>query len=242
VAKRKLQQFADMDRYKHVFHAPYEVVKDKDFKMKSKWRNFFGNNNPIIVELGCGKGEYTVGLAKQNPGKNYIGVDIKGARMWRGATTVEEEGIKNAAFLRSRIDFITKLFGQNEIDEIWITFPDPQREKRRKRLTSPMFLNRYKQILKPGGIINLKTDSRLMYHYTREVIKTNNLEIITDTDDLYNSEIAADNILNIKTFYEQMFLKEGKAINYLKFKINQIEIKDTPLSETEIKALTNGIL
>lgn len=241
MAKRKLQQFADMDRYKHVFHAPYEVIKDNDFEMKGKWSSFFGNDNPIIAELGCGKGEYTVGLSKLYPQKNFIGVDIKGARMWRGATTVEEEGIKNAAFLRSRIDFITKLFAENELEEIWITFPDPQREKRRKRLTSPMFLNRYRQILKKGGVINLKTDSRLMYHYTREVVKANNMEILVDTDDLYNSGID-DEILSIKTFYEQMFLKEGKAINYLKFKLPDTEISDTPLSEPEIKALTNGIL
>ncbi len=241
MAKRKLEQFADMERYKHVFHAPYEVIKDKDFSMKGKWNTYFKNSNPIIVELGCGKGEYTVGLAKHNPENNYIGVDIKGARMWRGATTVEQEGIKNAAFLRSRIDFIEKLFDNNEVSEIWITFPDPQREKRRKRLTSPMFLNRYRNILKKDGIINLKTDSRLMYHYTLEVLKANNIKILINTDDLYNSPYA-DEKLSIKTFYEQMFLKEGKAINYLRFVLPDKEIIDTPLNESEIKALTNGIL
>ena len=205
MAKRKLEQFADMDTYNHVFHAPYEVVKDSDFKMKGKWNNFFNNDKPLIVELGCGKGEYTVGMSQQNPENNYIGVDIKGARMWRGATTVQEEGIKNVAFLRTRIDFIEKLFEKDEISEIWITFPDPQREKRRKRLTAPMFVERYQKVLKTNGIINLKTDSRLMYYYTLELAKANNFEILVNTDDLYASEYA-DEKLSIKTYFHKKFL------------------------------------
>jgi len=241
MAKRKLEQFADMDTYSHVFHAPYEVIKDSDFKMKGKWNTFFKNDNPLIVELGCGKGEYTVGMSQQNIENNYIGVDIKGARMWRGATTVKENSIKNVAFLRSRIDFTEKLFAENEIDEIWITFPDPQREKRRKRLTAPMFIKRYQKVLKNNGIINLKTDSRLMYYYTLELAKSNNFDILVNTNDLYASEYA-DEKLSIKTYYEQMFLDEGKKINYLRFKIHSNEIIDTPLSEDVIKEMTGGIL
>lgn len=241
MAKRKLEQFAEMDTFNHVFHAPFEVVKDSDYKMKGKWNSFFKNDNPLIVELGCGKGEYTVGLAKKNNNNNYIGVDIKGARMWRGATTVKELNLKNVAFLRSRIDFIEKLFGKHEIDEIWITFPDPQREKRRKRLTAPMFIERYQNVIKAGGIINLKTDSRLMYYYTLELVKANNFEILINTDDLYASEYANEK-LSIKTFYEQMFLNEGKKINYLRFKIHNNKIIDTPLNEDVIKEMTGGIL
>ncbi len=241
MAKRKLEQFADMAKYKHVFHAPYEVVKDSDFEMKGKWNTFFKNEKPLIVELGCGKGEYTVGMSQQNPKNNYIGVDIKGARMWRGATTVKELNIKNVAFLRTRIDFIEKLFAENEIAEIWITFPDPQREKRRKRLTAPMFMERYQNVLKNNGIINLKTDSRLMYYYTLELAKANNFEILVNTDDLYASEYV-DEKLSIKTYYEQMFLNEGKKINYLRFKIHNNKIVDTPLSEDIIKEMTGGIL
>lgn len=241
MAKRKLEQFAEMDTFPHVFHAPFEVVKDSDFEMKGKWNSFFNNTKPLIVELGCGKGEYTVGLAQQDMSNNHIGVDVKGARMWRGATTVKELDLKNVAFLRSRIDFIEKLFAENEINEIWITFPDPQREKRRKRLTAPMFLKRYQKVLKNDGIINLKTDSRLMYYYTLEIAKANNFEILINTDDLYASEYA-DEKLQIKTHYEQMFLNEGKKINYLRFRINNNEIIDTPLSEDIIKEMTGGIL
>jgi tRNA (guanine-N7-)-methyltransferase len=234
VAKNKLQQFAEMDTFKHVFHATYDVLKNGDYKLKGSWLNFFNNNNKIVAELGCGKGEYTVGLAQQNTHNNYIGIDIKGARMWRGATTVNNLKINNVAFIRTRIDFIEKIFAKNELDEIWITFPDPQKEKRRKRLTSPMFITRYQNVLKPNGIINLKTDSRLMYYYTLELAKTNNFEIIINTEDLYSSEYANEK-LSIKTFYEQMFLKEGKKITYLKFRINDKPVIDTPISEEIIR-------
>lgn len=241
MAKHKLARFAEMETFEHVFHAPFELVKDADFEMKTKWHKFFGNNNPIIVELGCGKGEYTVGLAEKYPENNYIGVDVKGARIWRGAKETLSKGLKNVAFVRTRIDFIEKIFGKNEISEIWITFPDPQKDKRRKRLTSPMFLERYKQILEKDGIINLKTDSRVMYLYTRNLAKSNNYKIIIDTDDLYNTK-GISNDLEIKTFYEQMWLDEGKKIHYLKFNLSSEIVKDAEITEAEIKEIAAGVI
>ncbi len=241
MAKHKLERFAEMETFEHVFHAPFEVIKDVDFYMKEKWHTFFGNNNPIIVELGCGKGEYTIGLAEKYPQNNYIGVDIKGARIWRGAKETIEKGLKNVAFVRTRIDFIEKIFAQNEISEIWVTFPDPQKDKRRKRLTSPMFLERYKNILKHNGIVNLKTDSRVMYLYTQNLIKTNKYNLIIDTDDLYNTK-GISNDLEIRTFYEQMWLDEGKKINYLKFELANDTVKDAEITEVEIKELAGGVI
>lgn len=239
--KNKLQQFADMEEFNHVFHAPWNIIKDGDFKMKSKWNSFFNNKKPITVEFGCGKGEYTVGMAQQDSNNNYIGVDIKGARMWRGATISEKEKLKNVAFLRTRIDFTEKVFEKNEISEIWITFPDPQRKKRRKRLTNLEFMKKYQQILKPNAIIHLKTDSRIMYYYTLEFAKANNFEILINTDDLYASEYVNEK-LEIKTFYEKIFLNEGKKINYLKFKIHDKELIDTELTESDIKIKAEGII
>jgi tRNA (guanine-N7-)-methyltransferase len=241
LAKKKLERFAEMDTFEHVFHAHYEIIKDSDFNMKGKWNSFFGNDNPIIVELGCGKGEYTVGLAEKYPENNYIGLDVKGARMWRGAKESLGKGLKNVAFVRTRIDFITKIFAQDEISEIWITFPDPQKDKRRKRLTSPMFLERYKIIAKQNGIVNLKTDSRIMYLYTKSLVETNNYKKLIDTNDLYNTK-GISNDLEIRTFYEQMFLDEGKNITYLKFELEQSEVKDAKLTEQEIKELAGGVI
>ena len=241
MAKHKLERFAEMETFEHVFHAPYEVIKDTDFNMKGKWHKFFGNKNPIIVELGCGKGEYTVGLAEKYPENNYIGVDVKGARIWRGAKETLSKELKNVAFVRTRIDFIEKIFAENEVTEIWVTFPDPQKDKRRKRLTSPMFLERYKNILIQNGIVNLKTDSRIMYLYTNKLIKTNNYKIIIDTDDLYNTK-GISNDLEIKTFYEQMFLDEGKNITYLKFELASNPVKDAEITESEIKELADGVI
>jgi len=220
VGKKKLQRFAEMETFGHVVQPSYDEVFRKDYPLKGKWSQlFFKNNQPIILELGCGKGEYTVGLARKFTKINFIGVDIKGARMWSGAKTAVEENLHNVGFLRTRIDFISSFFAPGEIQEIWITFPDPQPKKYYKRLTSTRFLGYYKNFLKPDGLIHLKTDSRALYLYTKNVIQVNNLELMEATDNLYNSNMDHA-VLSIKTFYEKQFLSEGKPIHYLKFKLN----------------------
>ena len=185
------------------------------------------NDNPLVVEFGCGKGEYSVGMSRKFPDKNFIGVDIKGARMWRGAKTAEEEGLKNIAFLRTRIEFIEGCFAASEVDEIWITFPDPQMKDRRekKRLTGPLFIERYKQFLKPDGIIHLKTDSDFFYEFSAEECESNGYEVLFKTDNLYkegiqNFDADFQEILNIKTHYEQIFTEKGHNIHYLRFRPN----------------------
>lgn len=198
---------------------PREELIKNGFPYRGSWNSgFFKREAPIVMELGCGKGEYTVGLAKSDPARNYIGVDIKGARMWRGAKTVEEENITNAAFLRAEIENIDQFFVPAEVDELWITFPDPQMKKTRKRLTSTRFLNLYRNLLRPGGIVNLKTDSPFLYEYTRRLVKLNGFEVIMDTDDLYGSGLA-DPVSSIKTFYEQQWLSRGKKIKRLSFRL-----------------------
>lgn len=220
-----------MEAFDHVVQPLFEEVFNKDYKLKGKWaQDFFGNNKPIILELGCGKGEYTVGLAKQNSNSNFIGIDIKGARMWRGAKTAVDEGIKNVAFLRTRIDLINSFFSTNEVSEIWVTFPDPQPKKYYKRLTSTRFLGYYQTFVKQNGIINLKTDNAELYKYTKRLAELNKLELIIDTDNLYNSGIVND-ILAIKTFYEQQFLAQGKPIHYLRFKLNNSIQLEEPVEE-----------
>jgi tRNA (guanine-N7-)-methyltransferase len=217
MAKNKLQKFADMETYSHVFQYPFAVLKERGFDMRGKWNEmFFHNDNPIVLELGCGKGEYAVGLARRYPDKNFIGVDIKGARMWTGASEAMAEGIENVAFLRTHIELITHFFAPGEVSEIWITFPDPQMKKTRKRLTSTRMLELYREILTENGIIHLKSDSPFLYTYTRAMVQENNFPILIDTDDLYNSGID-DDILGIKTFYEQQWLERGKSIKYIKF-------------------------
>lgn len=211
-----------MGKFSNVLQPAFDDVYNKDHRLKGKWnKSFFKNDNPIVLELGCGKGEYTVELAKRTVEKNYIGIDIKGARIWKGAKQALEENIKNAAFLRTRIELISSFFDKNEIDEIWIIFPDPQSKEKKKRLTSGKFLNLYKNILKTDGLVHLKTDSNLMYTYTREIIKHNNMEIECFTDDLYKSCLL-NNSLSIKTFYENQFLEQGSNIYYLCFKLNNL--------------------
>ncbi len=217
MAKNKLQKFADMATYDHVFQYPFAVLKERGFDMRGKWNEqFFHNDNPIVLELGCGKGEYAVGLARRYPDKNFIGVDIKGARMWSGASEAKAEGINNVAFLRTHIELITHFFAPGEVSEIWITFPDPQMKKTRKRLTSTRMIELYREILKENGIIHLKSDSPFLYTYTRAMVQENQFPMLVDTDDLYNSGID-DDILGIKTFYEQQWLERGKSIKYIKF-------------------------
>ncbi|MEE4198016.1 MAG: tRNA (guanosine(46)-N7)-methyltransferase TrmB [Bacteroidales bacterium] len=221
MGKKKLQRFAEMETFEHVVQPDYKEVFRKDHHLKGKWNSlFFKNNHPIILELGCGKGEYTIGLARMYPGVNFIGVDIKGARMWRGAKTAQQEKLNNVGFLRTRIDFIASFFEANEIEEIWITFPDPQPKKYYKRLTSTRFLGYYKKFLQPNGYVHLKTDNHDLYAYTKEVILINELELTIDTGNVYATP-GNDPVLSIRTFYEKQFLAEGKPIHYLKFKLNQ---------------------
>lgn len=224
-AKNKLKRFAENLTFPNVFQPTYTEVSTGSIPLKSNWnRDFFNNNNPIVLELGCGKGEYTVNLARRYPDRNFIGIDIKGARFWRGAKTAIEENLKNVAFVRTHIEFIESIFGKDEVSEIWITFPDPQLKERRakKRLTAPGFLNRYKNLLKPDGIVNLKTDSAELHQYTQEVLETNNHPFIKATADLYNSEFLNEE-LQIKTAYETVFLREGKKITYICFGLDGIE-------------------
>lgn len=205
-----------------MFQPKTAEVLNNAYYLQNQWNALvFKNQQPLVLELGCGRGEYTVGMAKAFPDRNFIGIDIKGARIWRGAKTVQEEQIPNAAFLRTRIEFIESCFGNQEVDEIWITFPDPQpKEKRtKKRLTSTNFLSRYRQFLKNEGIVHLKTDSRELYEYTLSLIHLNQLDLLTDCPDLYAS-FPEDSILGIKTRYEEIFTREGKTITYLKFRLN----------------------
>jgi tRNA (guanine-N7-)-methyltransferase len=216
MGKDKLRKFEENKSFKHIIQPSSVDMRNPDSGFKGRWNEIFGNSNPIVLELGCGKGEYTVALSRKYPGRNFIGIDIKGARLWRGARTVAEENIANAAFLRIRIEFIDNFFAPDEIDEIWITFPDPQVNKPRKRLTSPMFLDRYRKFLKNGGLVHLKTDSRLLHDYTLNIINTNQYTLLSSYSDIavQNSD---DELLGIKTFYETQYIAKGIPITYLKF-------------------------
>ena len=221
MGKDKLRKFKEVSEFKNCFFLSYDQSRAEGLPLKGKWNNeYFNNDNPIVLELGCGKGEYTVGLAQRYPNKNFIGVDLKGNRIWRGAKTALAEELNNVAFIRTRVDYIEACFEAGEVDEIWITFPDPQPQKsrRRARLTHPLFLNRYKTIIKKDGFVNLKTDSHPLYEYTLEVIEEENLNLIDNTPDLYAHPDKRDEALtNIKTFYEKLFSSKGFKINYVKF-------------------------
>jgi tRNA (guanine-N7-)-methyltransferase len=220
VAKKKLIHFEENLSFRHLFQQSYLELM-AGFPLKGCWsRDYFRNGHPIILELGCGKGEYTVNLARANPGRNFIGMDIKGARMWKGCKMVEEFQIQNAAFVRSQIELAEHFFGRDEVSEIWITFPDPHVMNRRahKRLTSPRFLGRYRQFLVPEGIIHLKTDSTSLYNYTLEIIEAHGHELIFASDDVYNNPGAAE-AKSVQTFYEAKFRTEGIPIKYLEFRL-----------------------
>jgi len=235
MGKDKLRRFAENLTFKNMVQPRFEEIFHRDHPLKGHWRDrFFGNDNPIVLELGCGRGEYTVALGARNPGCNFIGIDIKGARMWRGAKTATETGLANVGFLRTRIEFINSFFAENEIDEIWITFPDPQLRKNRikKRLTAPLFLGYYSQFLKPDGHINLKTDSQHLHLYTRAVAEQNGLQIEVADNDIYGHG-TADEQLSIKTAYEEKFLAEGLPITYLRFLLGGRREFEAPVFEPD---------
>lgn len=231
MAKNKLAKFADMETFSNVYQPRHEEVFRQDHPLKGQWNTqVFRNTHPLVLEIGCGKGEYTTGLAGLYPEKNFIGLDVKGARMWHGAKTALEKQLPNAAFLRLHAEMLTSVFAPDEISEIWITFPDPQMAKSRKRLTGSRFLMLYKQVLRNEGIVHLKTDSPFLYAYTSELIRKNQLPVFIRTEDLYSSQIE-DRILGIKTFYEQQWLLRGKKIKYLQFSLTD----KTDIAEPDIE-------
>ena len=231
MGKNKLKKFAEIEQMDCVLQYPREKLLSEGFPFKGHWKDeVFDRPNPLVLELGCGKGEYTVGLAKSFPDKHFIGIDIKGARIWKGAKDVESEKICNAKFLRTEIENLGSFFDGGEVDEIWITFPAPQMQKTRTRLTSSRFLHQYAHILKPGGIVHLKTDSPFLFEYTRRLVEGNNLEVLECTDDLYG-EGKADPIKSIKTFYESQWLSRGKSIKLISFRLSHGIILEEPESE-----------
>jgi len=233
VSKNKLTKFAELNTYEHVVQISYKKLLAEEFQYKGKWSEaFFGNTNPVILELGCGKGEYTVKLACHFPEYNFIGLDIKGARMWVGATQGKELGLKNVGFLRTNIENIRLFFAEGEVSEIWLTFPDPQMRKTRKRLTATNFIENYRQIMVPNGIIHLKSDSNFMYRYTEAMVAENKFELIRKTEDLYQSEML-DEVLSIQTYYEKQWLDRGLSIKYLAFRLSHQELLREPEIEIE---------
>ncbi|NNE04034.1 MAG: tRNA (guanosine(46)-N7)-methyltransferase TrmB [Eudoraea sp.] len=220
-SKNKLKRFKENETFENVIQPTREEVSSGAFPLKGNWAKHFNNTNPIVLELGCGKGEYTVALARKNPQINYIGIDIKGARFWRGAKMAIEDSLPNVAFLRSQIGLIDLLFAEDEISEIWITFPDPQiKYKRTKhRLTNKDFLKKYAFILQKGGSVHLKTDSEFMHGYTLGLLHGLGLEITYANHDVYRNEGSPADVLEIRTYYENQYLEKGKPITYIQFKI-----------------------
>lgn len=247
MGKNKLKKFADMHDWAHVFEYAQSDYAFHDCPLKGRWHDeVFGNPNPIVLELGCGKGEYSVGLAEARPDANFIGIDIKGSRMWTGAGQALAKGLKNVVFLRTHIEFITSFFGPGEVAEIWLTFPDPQMKKVRKRLTSTRFMPDYARILQTGGLIHLKTDSRFMFAYTRAMIEANGLPVAYCSDNLYRDgsskplvpgrglpfmDVAG--VPNIQTFYEKQWLQRGLDIKYIRFSIPEIPLAGRSWSDKE---------
>ncbi|AXT18353.1 tRNA (guanosine(46)-N7)-methyltransferase TrmB [Flavobacteriaceae bacterium AU392] len=221
-SKNKLKRFRENDTFDNVFQPTRSELVDANYSLKGNWNTtFFKNNNPLVLELGCGKGEYTIGLAQKYPDKNFIGIDIKGARFWRGAKTAIEDKMPNVAFIRTQIELVEYIFAAQEVDEIWITFPDPQiKYKRTKhRMTNTTFLKRYKSILKPEGVVNLKTDSEFMHGYTLGLLHGEGHEVLYANHDVYRQEGSPEEVTNIQTFYEKQYLEHNKPITYIRFKI-----------------------
>ena len=228
MGKDKQKRFQENLTFNNLFQYQYRelTTSENGFPLKGKWRTeYFKNSNPIVLELGCGKGEYTTGLAAMYPQKNFIGFDRQGARLWRGCKTANENNLSNVAFVRTNIQFIEQFFEIGEVDEIWVTFPDPQpnQPNHRKRLTSPTFLKRYATILKPEGIMHLKTDSDFFFDFTVETVKEGVHEVLFMSNDLYADEVK-DDVSKIQTFYEKMWLEQGLTIKYIRFKINRLTV------------------
>ncbi len=222
-SKNKLKRFRENEIFENVFQPSRDELVKEHYPLKGKWKkDVFKNDNPLVLELGCGKGEYTIGLAKRYPNKNFIGIDIKGARFWRGAKTAIEEDIPNAAFIRTQIELVAHIFAENEVDEIWITFPDPQiKYKRTKhRMTNMQFLERYKKVLKPDGLMHLKTDSEFMHGYTLGLLHGMELDVLYANHNVYKLEGSPEEVTEIQTFYENQYLENDKAITYIRFKFN----------------------
>jgi len=221
-SKNKLKRFKENETFANVFQPTRKELVNQNYALKGNWNaTYFKNSNPLVLELGCGKGEYSVALAQKYPNKNFIGIDIKGARFWRGAKTAIEKNIPNVAFIRTQIELIDCIFAENEIDEIWITFPDPQiKYKRTKhRMTNSVFLQKYKKILKKEGIVNLKTDSEFMHGYTLGLLHGEGHEVLYANHDVYKQEGSPEEVTSIQTFYEAQYLEQNKPITYIRFKI-----------------------
>ena len=241
MGKNKLKKFAEMETFSNVFQCSASSLNEDGQivsrpivnELAGRWREtYFHNDHPIVLELGCGRGEYTVGLARRYPDKNFIGVDIKGARMWAGAKEAEQDGLKNVAFLRTNIEVITAFFAKDEVDEIWITFCDPQMKKATKRLTSTYFMQRYQQIVKPNGLIHLKTDSPFLYTYTTEMLRLNPYPVLAQTDDLYACEQFPD-AQALQTHYEKQWLERGMSIKYIEWQLSPLDTFVEPTIEIE---------
>jgi tRNA (guanine-N7-)-methyltransferase len=230
LGKNKIRKFTELNSFSNVFQPGLNEILRDSFWLKGKWcESYFRNDNPVILELGCGKGEYTISLAEQNPGINFIGIDIKGSRIWTGAKYATDHNLRNVAFIRTRAEFITSFFSKDEIDEIWLTFPDPQlkRKRNKKRLTAPLFVEMYRRFLKEEGIIHLKTDNRELFDYTREFLVNNRFRIHFITEDLYHSDIGGAP-KEIKTYYEKQFLEKGMNIFYLSFSFDNDKKNEEP--------------
>ncbi|MBR6202847.1 MAG: tRNA (guanosine(46)-N7)-methyltransferase TrmB [Bacteroidaceae bacterium] len=229
MGKGKLAKFAEMAENPLVVECPFWQLEKEGFPLKGLWcHDFFKNDNPIVLELGCGRGEYTIGQARRFPDKNFIGVDIKGARMWHGAKTALEEGMKNVAFLRTNIECIDGFFAPNEVAELWLTFSDPQMKKATKRLTSTFFMERYRKFLVDGGLIHVKTDSNFLATYTKYMVEKNHLPLEQCTFDLYAEQQIDSSLTEIRTYYESMWLERGIPIKYLQFRLPQTGILEEP--------------
>ncbi|HQN93796.1 MAG TPA: tRNA (guanosine(46)-N7)-methyltransferase TrmB [Prolixibacteraceae bacterium] len=244
MGKNKLSKFAEMQSFSNVLQVTFSQLEQYDHPMKGNWnRDFFHNQKPIVLELGCGKGEYTTGLAEAKPENNYIGIDIKGARMWKGAKYATDNQLFNVGFLRTHIEMVDRFFALGEVSEIWLTFPDPQMKKVRKRLTSTRFIELYRKFLKPGGIVHLKTDSRFQFLYTREMVLANGFHVVEELDDVYGNG-STDSILSIKTFYEKQWLARGITIKYISFIPHQNELiePEVDIEEDTYRSFGRGAL